>query len=173
MKLDVDYWTDPKWKGLGTTHEALYVRLLGYTRKWDTDGFIPGAAVALCGRKVYGRDRVIADLVEHGLLERSDTEDGALVFPKSWHKFSAKHDTSSHQIAGQDGRSQARREEKRRDRYIYPDRSTLAPERMRPDEAIAKAASLGPCSDCGMVQGNHLAECRLIAKKGKEGDDGG
>lgn len=105
MKLSVDYWLDPKFQGLGTTHEAFYVRLLGYTRKWDTDGFIPASAIALCGRRIYNRDKVLADLVKAGLLEPSPDDSSALVFPKSWAKYSMKHDASKHQSAGQGGSS--------------------------------------------------------------------
>lgn len=123
MKLAVDYWQDPKWKGLGATHEAFYVRLLGYTRKWNTGGFIPADAIALCGRRIYNRDKVLADLVDAGLLT---TEDQGYAFPKAWRKYSARHDGSSHQSAGQGGRSCAGGEEKRR--YIpIPIEDQLAP----------------------------------------------
>jgi len=131
MKLAVDYWLDPKWKGLGSSHEAFYVRLLGYTRKWDTDGFIPANAIALCGRRIYNRDKVLGELVKAGLLEECPDDSSAYVFPKSWRKYSASIDQSSNKIAGQGGRSRGGGEEKRR--FIYPtDRSTLPPEREVP-----------------------------------------
>ena len=126
MKLAVDYWQDPKWKGLGATHEALYVRLLGYTRKFDTAGFIPANAIALCGRRIYKRDRVLADLVNAGLLKRAEDDSSTYLFPDSWHKYSEsparvqrEFTQSNHETAGQRRRSCAHGEEKRREDLFY------------------------------------------------------
>ena len=86
MKLAVAYWQDPKFDGLGTAHEAFYVRLLGYTRQHGTAGFISANAIALCGRRIYNRDKVLADLVKAGLIEACPAEPLPYRFPDSWRK---------------------------------------------------------------------------------------
>lgn len=115
------YWLDPKFDGLGIAHNGMYTRLLGYCRHFDTDGIVTADAIALCGRKVRNRDKLIADLVHAGLLV---TTDGTLRFPQSYYKW----DTKAHQSAGQAGFSRAHGEDKiRRSLYKTTGSSSLAP----------------------------------------------
>lgn len=114
------YWLDPKFSGLGVAHEGLWHRLLGYCRYFDTDGIVTADAIALCGRKVRNRDKLIADLVNAGLLV---TTDGTTRFPQSYYKW----DTKVHQSAGQGSARERAREDKNR-RSLYNQRSSsLAP----------------------------------------------
>lgn len=114
------YWLDPKFDGLGVAHNGMYTRLLGYCRYFDTDGIITADAIALCGRRVRNRDKLIADLVKAGLLV---TTDGTLRFPQSYYNWDAK----GHQSPGQGQRSRARGEEERRRSLYNQGPSTLAP----------------------------------------------
>lgn len=117
FRLTVFYWMDPKFSGLGTRHEALYARLLGYTVAHDTDGLIPANAVALCGRGIYKREETLQDLISAGLLQ-----DAPLSFPDSWQKYQRL----SKESAGQKPALGRRGEEKRRV-YIDQLEDQLAP----------------------------------------------
>lgn len=163
MKLADLWWMDPKFSGLTLTHKGLYASLLGYARYNGTGGFIPADAIALCGRGARNRDKLVTDLVNAGLLVTTDV---GTSFPHSYYKWSSKALKSP----GQGGSSRAREEDKRRRSLYNSGSSSLAPAQVRPDEAMRAMQSLGPCSDCGMVNGNHLAECSTQAKKGKEGE---
>jgi hypothetical protein len=133
---------DPKFSGLGTRHEALYTRLLGYTVAHDTAGLIPANAIALCGRGIYKRNRVLADLVAAGLILESTDHPGAFVFPISWQKYQQSsgylHPNASPitKESPGGGRSLVRAgEEKRREEKISSreDRNTTGPVLMNLD----------------------------------------
>lgn len=122
MKVAKLYWLDPKFDGLGVSHEALYMRLLGYTRHFETDAFIPAAAIAYCGRRIYNRDKVLADLVEHGLIEVSTAEGMPYRFPNAWHNYSAMKVNN----AGQGAARAGGREDKNRRSLYNSGSSSLA-----------------------------------------------
>jgi hypothetical protein len=138
MKLSVGYWRDPKWHGLGPMHEALWIRLLAYTVEHHTDGFIPANAISLCGRGFRGRERLISDLVEAGLLVRPEAPSASLVHPlcfsSAWLVFQQR--STSAPISPGQGTSLVRAGlEKRREEKIssVEDRNTTGPVLMNLD----------------------------------------
>jgi len=104
IRLAVSYWMDPKFNGLGPTHEAFYIRLLGYSVEHHTDGLIHANAIALCGRGIRNRDKLLDEMVAAGLLVRREGDTSApLGFTEAWYRWQTSHASSEHKIAGQAG----------------------------------------------------------------------
>lgn len=130
IRLSCGYWRDPKFNGLGPMHEALYVRLLAYTVEHDTDGLIPANAVALCGRRIYNREKVLEDLIHAGLILPPEPESTSYLFPISWYKYQKSKAISNIESAGQEGSSRAGVQEERRGDISNRTSSSRAPRRM-------------------------------------------
>jgi hypothetical protein len=99
---------------------------------------IPANALALCGRRIYNRRKILADLVEAGLLVESPSNPGSYLFPISWHKYQKSDVESNIETAGQGMRSHVggrASEEKRREekRSSIEDRNTTGPVKMNLD----------------------------------------
>jgi hypothetical protein len=142
IRLTVAYWRDPKFNGLGPMHEAFYVRLLGYTVEHHTDGLIHANAIALCGRGMRNRKKLLADLVNAGLLVEKEDASIPLAFPAVWHQYqssahavSHQRTSSEHQTAGQAARSRAgAKEERRGEMYLEELEDSLAQAMEAPED---------------------------------------
>lgn len=102
--MSATYWMDEKLEGVSATTERLFVRLVGYSRNANSEGFLPRKPHVSVG--LPSGNRGVMDLVSRGLLTEESDGRYRLV---AWKKWNAIGDELEE-------RRESDRERKRRER---------------------------------------------------------